>query len=153
MNQPRLIPNPAMSGPPVRQEENFSRDMGFLRRHREWGFGVPAQDIDFLEYNTDAKAVCIVEYKFKHDIKDSQPNFNKANTKALIDLGNRAGLPVFCVFYNSNRRWFKVHPLTDIANQTKPPLDIVSEYKFVDFLWYLRGESIPDDIAFKLWGF
>jgi len=148
MNQQYLIP-PQNNDQPVKGEQTFWRDMKLLLRHRAWGWDVPAEDIDFLEYD-ERKAIALFEYKKTTDLATCKANIN-ANIQALINLGDRASLPVFCTFYTTNLKWYRVFPLNQYAKETGPPDGIISEYKYVDFLYWLRGRSIPEGIKGKLW--
>jgi len=148
MEQPYLIPPTKSIEPPVPDERTFQRDMKLLLRHRQWGFNVPAEDIDFIEYD-NRKAIALVEYKRAYDLASCHPNLD-ANLEALIDLGNKASLPVFCTFYKS-LRWYRVFPLNKFAKDKGPPDGILSEHKYVDFLYWLRGRQMPDHIRERLW--
>ncbi len=132
-----------MDGQPVKDEVTFERGMGLLLRHREWGFNVPAVDIDFLEYD-NKKAIALVEYKRSGDPATSKINLNEANIQALIDLGSRASVPIFCTFYSRNLKRYRVFPLNNIAVRRAPPEGLLTERKYVDFLYRLRGRGVPD---------
>lgn len=149
MQQPYLMPQ-YNDDPPVKEERTFHRDMKLSQRHRDWGFDVPAVDIDFLEYD-NGKAVALVEYKRVQDLAKCNPNPNTANMQALIDLGNRALVPVFCVFYTYKLKWYRVFPINELAKNQSPPNDIIPEQKYVDFLYWIRGRCIPEGIREKLW--
>lgn len=127
---------------PVKDEITFQRDMKLLRRHRKWGWNVPAVDIDFLEYD-ERKAVALVEYKKAQSPGASAVDFKQANIQAFIDLGNRASIPVFCVFYTPDLKWYRVLPLNNIAVRRDPPVGIITEQRYVDFLYRLRGRDVP----------
>lgn len=144
MNQPYLIP-PNSNEQPVKEESTFQRDMHLLLRHRSWGFDVPATDIDFLEYD-NAKAIALVEYKRTQDLNACTPR-DGANLEALADLGDRAELPVFVTFYNQTLAWYRIFPVNAHAVNTGPPEGILPEIKYIDFLYWLRGREIPDEVA------
>jgi len=149
MEQPYLFAPKANPEPPVPDERTFQRDMKLLLRHRQWGFNIPAVDIDFLEYD-NRKSVALIEYKRASDLAECNPNLTDANLQALVDLGDRASIPVFCTFYKS-LKWYRVFPVNEIAKQKGPPEGILSEYKYVDFLYWLKGRQMPDHIREKLW--
>lgn len=131
-------------------ERTYRRDMKLLLRHREWGFDCPAEDIDFLEYN-NRKAVALVEYKASYELDNVQPNKNEANLQALCDLGNRASIPVFVVFYRPNLHAFRVFALNELAAKQVPE-GVLSEYKYVDFLYWLKGRRMPESLRSHLHG-
>lgn len=138
----------------VPEERTGWRDLSFLRRHRDWGWDCPALDIDFLEYDHKL-AVALVEYKMRPNLQTcttpQETDKGYANIAALINLGNRASLPVFLVFYK--HKWnFVVTPLNHYAAQTQPPKGIISELQYVQFLYQLRGRHLPDEITAKLKG-
>lgn len=150
MKQPYLFRPIANPEPPIPDERTFERDMKLLLRHRQWGFNIPAVDIDFLEYD-NRKSIALVEYKRAPDLARCNANPANANLQALVDLGNRASIPVFCTFYNPNLKWYRIFPLNETAKKKAPPDGIVSEHKYVGFLYWLKGREIPDHIREKLW--
>jgi len=149
MKQSYLIPPADNQEPDVPDERTFQRDMKLLVRHRQWGFNMPAVDIDFLEYD-NRKSIALVEYKRAADLARCYPELN-TNLQALIDLGNRASLPVFCTFYNPNLKWYRIFPVNENAKEKGTPGGILSEYKYVDFLYWLKGRQMPEHIREKLW--
>ena len=149
MKQPYLFPPKENHEPPVPDERTFQRDMKLLLRHRQWGFNIPAVDIDFLEYD-NRKSVALVEYKKAQDLAQCSPALTDANLQALVDLGDRARIPVFCTFYKG-LKWYRVFPVNEFAKQKGPPDGILSEYKYVDFLYWLKGRQMPEHIREKLW--
>lgn len=130
--------------PEVRKERTGWRDKELSARHRRWGWDCPAIDLDFLMLEYDrGKAVAIVEYKHEKAAKQyiSHPSY-----QAIIDLGDKAGIPVFVCRYAGDFSWFKVVPLNDrvrecLAKQTK-----MTEEEYVTFLYRLRGYEIPRSI-------
>lgn len=99
--------------PSVRKERTFERDMELSQLHREWGWDVPAFDIDFLEYD-QGKPIALIEYK-RRDNWETAPVVRDANLKALITLGQQAKVPVFCVFYKPDHSMFRVIGLNSYA--------------------------------------
>lgn len=136
----------------VVEERTSYRDLSFLKRHREWGWNCPGEDIDFIEYDHKL-AVALIEYKMRFNLYNCVTPTNNdkgyANLQVLIDLGNRASLPVFLVFYK--HKWnFRIYPLNDYGILKHPPNNILSELTFVIFLYQLRGRVLPDEIKGKL---
>ena len=100
--------------PTTKQEFTGERDRVLSQLHRQWGFDVPACDIDFLEYDR-SRPIALIEYKKRTDW-DTAPVLRDANLKALICLGTRAKVPVFCVFYAPDHSMFRVVPLNTCAS-------------------------------------
>ncbi len=101
------------------------------QRHRIWGLGCPAVDIDFLllEYRKN-KAVAIIEYK--HEWAKVQHS-SHPSYQAMIDLGDRAGVPVFACKYAGDFSWFKFTPLNKKAMFLLPNTTVMSEKEYVSF--------------------
>lgn len=129
---------------PVRPERSGWRDMELSERHRQWGWDCPAVDLDFLFLEYDrGKAVALVEYK--HEF--AQPQYPTHPTyQAMIDLGNRAGVPVFGVRYARDFSWWRVTPLNPVAKERLPRQREMSEKEWVSFLYQLRGYELPEEV-------
>jgi len=99
--------------PPVKQERTFERDLILCELHRQWGYDVPACDIDFLDYDR-ANPIALIEYKKRDNWETARVEYD-SNLKALIKLGVRAKVPVFCVFYKPDHSMFRVIGLNSYA--------------------------------------
>jgi len=129
--------------PEVREERTGWRDSKLSERHRKWGWNLPIVDIDFLVIEYDnGKAVALVEYK--HEIAPLQYVRN-TSYQAMIDLGNRASIPVFACRYNSDFNWWKVIPLNLIAKKLTNRKEM-NEKEWVTFLYKIRGKDLPKHI-------
>ena len=130
--------------PDVRKERTGWRDQRLSERHRRWGWNCPAVDLDFLMLEYDrGKAVAVVEYKNVH----AAPQYPIHPTyRALIDLGNRAGLPVFGVRYADDFSWWRVTPLNDLAKKWVPQQTRMTEEEWVTVLFRIRGTEVPPDL-------
>ncbi len=128
----------------VKQERTGWRDEKLSERHRSWGWDCPAIDIDFLmvEYD-EGKSLAIVEYKNENATPQKRTH---ASYQALIDLGNRACLPVFFVRYATDFSWWKVTALNEYAEEFVPKTIKITEKEWVEILYSLRGRKLP-----KLW--
>ncbi|KKM81716.1 hypothetical protein LCGC14_1326950 [marine sediment metagenome] len=100
--------------PIVKKEQTFQRDLVLCELHRQWGYDVPACDIDFLEYDR-GNPVALVEYKKRNDWQSAVIN-KDSNLTALVRLGNRARIPVYCVFYSPDHSMFRVVPMNSHAS-------------------------------------
>jgi hypothetical protein len=130
--------------PEVKAERTGWRDLSLSQRHRRWGWDCPAVDLDFLFLEYDrGKAVAIVEYKHER----AQPQFATHPTyQAMIDLGNRAKLPVWGVRYADDFSWWKVTPLNDYACAFLPSASQMTEREWVTLLYHMRGYTIPKEL-------
>lgn len=133
--------------PKVKGERTWWRDGNLSERHRKWGLGVPAVDLDFLliEYDRGMPSA-IIEYKseFAQEQWPSHPSY-----LALCSLGDRAELPVFVVRYAQNFSWWKIIPLNNVAKRILPERVQVNELLYVSWLYNIRGLQPPKEI-FKL---
>ncbi len=130
--------------PDVRNERTGWRDEGISKWHRKLGWNCPAVDIDFLLLEYDkGKACALIEYKNEHAALQcpSHPTY-----RAMIDLGNRANLPVMAVRYTSDYKTFKVIPLNGVAKELLPERKVMEEKEYVTFLYGIRGRKVPDDV-------
>ncbi len=132
----------------VKKERTGWRDKDLSERHRLWGWNCPAVDLDFLFLEYDkGKAAAIVEYKHE----SAQPQDARHPTyQALIDLGNRAELPVFAVRYSSDYTKWLVVPLNVCARKYLQERKTMGENEWVSLLYSIRGYSIPPKILNEL---
>lgn len=127
--------------PIVRPERTGWRDLSLSARHRRWGWDCPAVDLDFLFLEYDkGKAVALVEYKHEQAALQypTHPTY-----KAMIDLGNRAGLPVFGVRYANDFAWWRVSPLNGKAREWVSTQTQMTEVEWVMLLYHIRGYELP----------
>lgn len=132
--------------PEVRLERSGWRDLSLSERHRRWGWDTPAVDLDFLFLEYDrGRAVAIVEYK--HEAAALQYRTHPTY-QALIDLGCRAGVPVFGVRYKADFSNWRAVPLNALAEHWLPGWRAVdmTEREWVTLLYNLRGYQPPEDL-------
>ena len=130
--------------PEVRAERTGWRDEAISLRHRKWGWDCPGIDIDFLLLEYDrGKATALEEYKHEQakPQKASHPTY-----QALIDLGNRAGIPVLAVRYAGDFSWWRVVPLNECARRWLPERAEMTEEEYVTLLYRMRGYDVPDGL-------
>lgn len=130
--------------PEVRPERTGWRDEGLSRRHRRWGWDCPAVDLDFLLLEYDrGKASALVEYKNEHaaPIYASHPTY-----QAMIDLGNRANIPVIACRYSDDFTVWNVSPLNAIAKRYLPERRTLTEAEWVSLLYHIRGYDVPQEV-------
>lgn len=130
--------------PEVRAERTGWRDENLSRRHRRWGWDCPACDLDFLFLEYDrGKASAIVEYKNEH----AAPQYASHPTyQAMIDLGNRAGIPVIACRYSDDFSQWKVTPLNAEAKKIIPVRVVLDEAGWVNLLYRIRGYDVPQSV-------
>ena len=128
----------------VKGERSGWRDLKLSERHRHWGWDCPAVDLDFLFLEYDrGKAVAIIEYKHER----AAPQYASHPTyQAMIDLGDRAGIPVLACRYADDFTTWKAIPLNSAARQILPERTEMSEAEWVSFLYRLRGYDCPDTV-------
>ena len=139
----------------VKAERTGWRDLRLSERHRRWGWDCPAVDLDFLFLEYDkGKAVALVEYK--HELALVQHSTHPTY-QAMIDLGNRASIPVFGVRYADDFTWWRVTPLNSWAKTFCEEVGLsqsattMTEEEWVTFLYHIRGYELPDSIfAYKV---
>lgn len=129
---------------PVREERSGWRDLALSQRHRRWGWDCPAVDLDFLFLEYDkGKAVALVEYKHEN----AAPQYPTHPTyQAMIDLGTKAGIPVFACRYAHDFSSFTVVPLNNIAQVLLIERTTMTEKEWVTFLYHIRGYSVPESL-------
>jgi len=139
-----MLSMPIDDDPDVRPERTGWRDENLSRRHREWGWNAPCIDIDFLflEYDSGL-ASALVEYKHERAApqKAIHPSY-----QALINLGDRAGIPVFAVRYAGDFSWWRIVPLNGLAKTYLPERCEMKEFEWVTLLYRIRGKVPPANL-------
>lgn len=128
----------------VREERTGWRDLSLSRRHRKWGWDCPAVDLDFLFLEYDrGRAIALVEYKHeKAPVQyPTHPTY-----QAMIDLGNRAEIPVIGVRYAGDFSWWKATPINRFAKTFLPEPKMMTEREWVTFLYNIRGYEPPQTL-------
>jgi len=130
--------------PEVAQERTHWRDLKLSERHRLWGWDCPGIDIDFLFLEYDkGKAVALVEYKHEH----AKPQERKhPSIMAMVDLGDRAGVPVFGVRYADDFSWWTITSLNVSARELVPEQTTITEKEWVTLLYKMRGYDLPENL-------
>ena len=138
-----------MSKKPVTPPERTGwRDERISRRHREWGFALPAVDLDFplLEYQF-GKPIALIEYK---SYQARTVNLNSASFRAMTILADNSAIPFYVVRYwasTQQRSWvFRIAPVNTYAMMFVDSIRMMSELDFVTLLYTMRHQQLPDDI-------
>lgn len=131
--------------PEVRKERTGWRDNKLSERHRQWGWDCPAMDIDFLYIEYDqGKAIALVEYKHER----AAPQYASHPTyQALIDLGDRASLPVIAARYAEDFSWWKITALNSFGLIWVPQQITMNEMEWVMLLYKIRGREMPKSVS------
>jgi hypothetical protein len=132
----------------VRKERTGWRDGHLSARHRRWGLACPAVDLDFLLLEYDrGRPSALIEYKLEFSPAQvpTHPSY-----LALINLGDKAGVPVFAVRYAQDFSWWNVVPLSFGAKRMMPSRKKMDERQFVTFLYNIRGLQPPEEIFNEL---
>jgi hypothetical protein len=136
-------------------ERHNRRDEILSAKHRQWGYNVPATDIDFLVIEYDrGQAQALIEYRHVNGkaVDDS-------SIKALRDLADRASLPFFIVRYqyatDNGNLWqaakidteaaFRIIACNHRAEQLWVTQDIdtwMTEKEYVVWLHKIRGRAV-----------
>ena len=130
--------------PEVSPERTGWRDQRLSERHRRWGWDCPAVDVDFLMLEYDrGKASALVEYKHEQ----AAPQYpTHPSYRAMIDLGDRAGIPVFGVRYADDFSWWRVTPLNGLAKKLLSEQTRMTEEDWIKLLYRIRGSEAPSDL-------
>ncbi len=130
-------------------ERSFWRDADLSARHRTWGEGCPATDIDGwivgeYKYTT---VVALIEYK-----RFTGQFNNNSNFKALQYLTQHKDgeIPLLLVFYQPEDWSVKVIPKNQSAKEWFTDLEIMSELDYVTRLYEMRRSTITPGTADKL---
>jgi hypothetical protein len=92
------------------------------------------------------RASAILEYKHEYSASQfpSHPVY-----MALVDLGDRAQLPVFVARYAHDFSWWKVVPMNSVARRILPGRRELNERGFVTLLYQLRGLKVVPEQVFE----
>ena len=120
------------------------RDEELSRWHRRLGVNCPAVDIDFLLMEYDhGKVSALIEYKNEY----ASPQYaSHPNYQALIDLGDRADLPVIVCRYKTDFSQWKVIPLNNKAKSIIPQRTTLNETEYISLLYKIRGRDCPKSV-------
>lgn len=136
--------------PEVRQERTGWRDEALSRRHRRWGWDCPAVDLDLpLPGIRPRKASCDRGVQKR---AQAAPQYASHPTyQAMIDLGDRAQIPVIACRYSDDFQTWKVTPLNKPAKQFLPQRAVLSEQEWVKLLYAIRGYAVPAGLSWTVW--
>ena len=137
-----------------KEERTGWRDMALSGRHRAWGEDVPAVDVDWVVVEYDRRVpVAIIDYKRGLNwIERASDHSNLAALAALAD-GYNKGIPFLIVRYDNDPWRFSLEPRNASARERIPKKGcgvVLSELRYVTFLYWLRDRPLPDIIRPEL---
>ena len=141
---PCSIRKPCSRRNPSARERTGWRDARISERHRQWGILLPASDLDFVLVEYDrGRTSALVEYRHER----ARPQYpSHPSYRALVDLGNCAGIPVFGVRYADDFSWWRVSPLNKEARQFVRKQEVMTEREWVSLLYRTKGRKMPEDL-------
>ncbi|MDQ3541694.1 MAG: hypothetical protein M3440_13520 [Chloroflexota bacterium] len=128
----------------VAQERTGWRDEKISLRHRDWGLGCPAIDLDFvlIEYSF-GQPVALVEYKhfIAQPVVQTDWRYN-----AHIVLANNSHIPFFVARYWPDVWAFQVVPFNPLGEQWFEHDELMTERQYVRKLYAMRGQIIQREM-------
>lgn len=128
----------------VKPEKYGARDMGLSLRHRYWGVGCPAVDIDLLlaEYNF-GKPAALVEYKHERakDIHLGHPSY-----QTIANLATNSHIPAFVAQYSEQFINWNIFPINRHAEMLIGETIRIDEQGWVEILYQLRKKPFPKNM-------
>jgi len=124
----------------TRLEQTGWRDEWISKRHRTWGYDLPATDIDFilLEYSNQ-EPVALIEYKTVGSMRYLGTEKAIRDHRPVSTLAAMANLPAFIVAYDTKNIAFYVKSTNHAAERiTEYNWLMMNETSFIDFLRDLR---------------
>ena len=114
------------------------------QRLNRYGFYKNETVIGFLTFeHKDGKMIAIIEYKNEH----AQTQYASHPTyRAMIDLGNRAGIPVIACRYSDDYSSYMAVPLNAKAREYIPNRTEYDERGWVKELYRMRGREVPEEV-------
>lgn len=129
----------------VRKERSGWRDEAMSELHRQWGWDVPAVDIDFLLLEYDlGRPRAMIEYK--HERAKSLP-LDHMSYKAMTAFNDKAGTPLFYVRYGHNFDWWMIMGVNALARKMYPHCEHLTQRRFVELLYDFHRQPAPSNIV------
>jgi hypothetical protein len=142
----------------TQHERTGWRDEEISRRHRQWGYSLPAVDLDFvlIEYSR-REPVALIEYKHE---RARSIDLSHANYEAVRRLANNyrpVSLPFFVAMYWTPFFAVRLLPMNETATafcQRMYEFDgesaMLTEQRYVRALYRLRKIRPDDDLILGL---
>jgi len=123
------------------------RDLQLSERRRQWGYNCPSCDIDLCIVNEYDHGIVrgLIEFKRETAKDDYERSMNCA---AMLNLAARAVLPFFVIRYARDFSWYEVRPLNDLAKTFVPQNTRMCERDFVELLYAIHGQQMPEGLQF-----
>lgn len=130
--------------PGVLIERTMFNGEDIWQRLKRYGLYKNETDIGFLMFeNENGKMTAIIEYKKANAPKQYASHITY---RALIDLGDRAGLPVIVCRYSDDFSRYTAVPLNMEARRIIPNRTEYDELGWVKELYRLRGREVPEEV-------
>ena len=81
-------------------------------------------------------------FEYQHE-KAPEQDLTQPRYQALIDLGDRTGVPAFAMRYAGDLSWWRATPLNQLARDLLPEQQTMSEQEWKLFLNVLRNLQPP----------
>jgi hypothetical protein len=133
----------------VKRERYHLRDLIFNELHRQFGEGLYAVDLDFLEFKLEGNSIklaALVEVKSEH----AKLNFSRLQHRAQKKLANLSGIPYFTTQYKKPEYGVTVYPMNSLAKHYIPDVTTMSIKEYAQFLYTIRDLECPDHISSSL---
>lgn len=130
--------------PGVLIERTTFNNEDIWQRLKRYGLYKNETDIGFLTFeHEDGKMIAIIEYK--KEIAQTQ-YASHPTYRAVIDLGERARIPVIVCRYNSDFSTWRAVPLNAEARKIIPNRTEYDELGWVKELYRMRGREVPEEV-------
>lgn len=139
-----------------RKERYGIRNNQYSERHRLYGSKLYCTDADMIEANSYGEPIAIFETKFGYETI----YLNSFQIKILRNLAKVSKLPLFILNYYptgenpitfrlnefGNHFQYYLTPANNLALKYYSRPAQLSEKEYAQFLYYLRGEYMPEDL-------
>ena len=85
-------------------------------------------------------------FEYQHE-KAPEQDLTQPRYQALIDLGDRTGVPAFAMRYAGDLSWWQATPLNQLARDLLPEQQTMSEQEWKLFLNVLRNLQPPSGLS------
>jgi len=129
------------------QERSNWRDEALSARHRLYGADCPALDLDLLLVEFDRGIPCgIIEYKHEAAMP---VDLQHPSYRALAALADASRIP-FCIVFYASPWVFTVYPANTYASEWFTSGEVLTELRFVERLYRIRGRDLPPSLQVRL---
>ena len=116
------------------------KDDGLSQRLKLWRLDTNTDYLTLVQ--EQGKALAIIAYK-RNAVLELE---YQAKIDALLDLADKAGLPVILCRHNEDFSWFEALPLNKEARKIRPCKTEYTESGWVYELYRIRGQKVPEEV-------